>query len=80
MAGTLQEDDFGDFAAFRTGSPPQNNLSDDAFFSGFESNTTPQSNQVKLGILSFFFFLFAPPISLHCTCGPPKVFVNFLQS
>lgn len=46
--GTLQEDDFGDFAAFRTGSPPQNNLSDDAFFSGFESNTTPQSNQITV--------------------------------
>lgn len=24
-----------------------------------------------------FFFLFAPPISLHCTCGPPKVFEFF---
>lgn len=41
-------DDFGDFAAFRTGSPPQSNLSDDAFFSGFESNTTPQSNQITV--------------------------------
>ncbi|XP_078358290.1 clathrin interactor 1-like isoform X2 [Oculina patagonica] len=38
----VENDDFGDFAAFRTGSPPQNHLSDDSFFTDFQGNTALQ--------------------------------------
>ena len=39
-------DEFGDFAAFRSTSPPQSHAKDDTFFSAFESNTVMQPQQV----------------------------------
>jgi len=42
-------DDFGDFAAFRSGSPSKIQQSDDdSFFNAFQSNTGIQAQQVKL--------------------------------
>lgn len=44
--GVLSDnDDFGDFAAFRSASPPQKDLSDHTFFSAFESNTVMHPQQ-----------------------------------
>ena len=40
-------DEFGDFAAFRSVSPPQSHEKDDSFFTAFESNTVMQPQQVK---------------------------------
>lgn len=42
VGSAVENDDFGDFAAFRTGSPTQNHLSDDTFFTAFQSNTVLQ--------------------------------------
>ena len=42
VGSAVENDDFGDFAAFRTGSPTQKHLSDDAFFTAFQSNTVVQ--------------------------------------
>ena len=41
-------DDFGDFAAFRSGSPPADNLSNDMFFTEFQSNTVISHQQVSM--------------------------------
>ena len=41
-------DDFGDFAAFRSASPPQKRVNDDTFFTAFQSNTVMQLQQVNL--------------------------------
>lgn len=43
VGSAVENDDFGDFAAFRTGSPTQKHLSDDAFFTAFQSNTVLQA-------------------------------------
>ena len=42
----VENDDFGDFAAFRTGSP-QNHLPDDTFFTAFQSNTALQVTYIE---------------------------------
>lgn len=41
LGSAVENDDFGDFAAFRTGSPTKNHLSDDSF-TAFQSNTVLQ--------------------------------------
>ena len=47
-------DDFGDFAAFRSGSPTKTQQSDDdSFFNAFQSNTGIQPQQVKLSYCDF---------------------------
>lgn len=47
-------DDFGDFAAFRSGSPSKIQQSDDdSFFNAFQSNPGIQSQQVKLSYHDF---------------------------
>ena len=43
----VENDDFGDFAAFRTGSPTQNHLPDDTFFTAFQSNTALQVTYIE---------------------------------
>ena len=43
VGSAVENDDFGDFAAFRTGSSPtQNHLSDDTIFTAFQGNTVLQ--------------------------------------
>lgn len=43
-------DDFGDFAAFRSGSPPKSQPRDDHFFNAFQSNTVIQPQQGVPGV------------------------------
>ena len=47
VGSAVENDDFGDFAAFRTGSPTEKHLSDDAFFTAFQSNTVLQVKYIE---------------------------------
>ena len=44
----VDNDDFGDFAAFRSASPPQNNTTEENVFTAFQSNALIQPQQVML--------------------------------
>lgn len=44
----VDNDDFGDFAAFRSASPPQNNTTEENVFNAFQSNALIQPQQVML--------------------------------
>lgn len=79
VGSAVENDDFGDFAAFRTGSPTQKHLSDDAFFTEFQSNTVLQVKYIESShfrdhlnqcnserLIYFCLFLLT-----HRVCSPP---------